>query len=247
MASIHFVLDRSGSMATCIDDTIGGFNHFIESQKKDNPEGNMTLNLFAHDFEKVYENKAIKSIEKLTNETYFPRGPTALLDAIGETIKKAENNEKPMIVILTDGQENSSKKFTHSHIKDLIDFKKTLGWEFVFLGANQDAIQVGNMMGIPEESAMTFNPENVYNAFEGLSCAVGRQVSGENENVQFTGLERQASQPPPDVEAPHTCDVFSESGIEKNFTPISPISSSEVFNQPENTCISGSNTFIGRC
>lgn len=233
MASIYFVLDRSGSMSTCIDDTLGGFNHFIERQKADNPEGHMSLTLFAHDFEDIYEKKNIKSVEKLTEETYFPRGPTALLDAIGQTIKKAAASEKPMIVILTDGQENSSKTYTHAHIKDLIGFKKTLGWEFIFLGANQDAIQVGNMMGISEESAMTFNPENVYNAFEGLSCAVGRQVSGQDASVQFTGLERQASQPP-------------EEQIDNNLhMPTSPISSSEVFNQPEEDIISGSNTFVG--
>ena len=233
MASIYFVLDRSGSMSTCIDDTLGGFNHFIKSQKSDNPEGDMTLTLFAHDFEDIYEKKNIKTIEKLTKEIYFPRGPTALLDAIGKTIKKASVSEKPMIVILTDGQENSSKNYTHSHIKDLIEFKKTLGWEFIFLGANQDAIQVGNMMGISEESAMTFNPENVYNAFEGLSCAVGRQVSGQDASVEFTGLERQASQAPEEVY------------IEKTY-PGSPLSSSEVFNQPEEEdIISGSNTFVG--
>jgi hypothetical protein len=70
-------------------------------------------------------------------------------------------------------------------LRILLNLKKTLGWQFIFLGANQDAIQVGKMMGIDEESAMTFNPENVYNAFEGLSCAVGRQVSGQDASVEF--------------------------------------------------------------
>lgn len=197
MASIYFVLDRSGSMASCIDDTIGGFNHFVNQQKLDNPKGTMSLFLFSNDIKNIYENKNIKDVEKLTYKTYVPSGSTSLLDAIGETIKKADTSHKPLVVILTDGQENSSKSYTLLHIKDLIEMKKKGGWEFVFLGANQDAIETGGHLGIPEQSAMTFNQENVYNAFEGLSSALGRQVSGQDENVQFTGLERAASQPPP--------------------------------------------------
>ncbi len=207
MSSIHVVLDRSGSMYECIGDTLGGFNHFIEKQKEDNPSGTVTLNLFAHDYDTVYENMPIEQVQKLTNDTYFPRGQTALLDAIGNTIKKIETQEKPMVVIITDGHENASTNFTHAHVKDLISMKESLGWNFVFLGANQDAIKVGGVLGIPEESAMTFDTKNIYNAFEGLSCAVGRQVSGQEETVAFTGLERSASQP----------------------TPGSPMSTSEVF------------------
>jgi len=207
MTSIHVVLDRSGSMYECLSDTLGGFNHFIEKQKSDNPSGTVTLNLFAHDYDTVYENTPIEKVQKLTTDTYFPRGQTALLDAIGNTIKKIETQEKPMVVIITDGYENASTKFTHAHVKDLISTKESLGWNFVFLGANQDAIKVGGVLGIPEESAMTFDTKNIYNAFEGLSCAVGRQVSGQEETVAFTGLERTASQP----------------------TPGSPMSTSEVF------------------
>ena len=208
MTSIHVILDRSGSMHSCVDDTLGGFNHFISKQKDDNPDGTVTLHLFAHDFDTVYKNKPVKEVEKLIPEIYFPRGQTALLDAIGNSIKKAEKYEKPMIVIITDGHENASKKFTHAHVKDLISMKESLGWNFVFLGANQDAIQVGGILGIPEESAMTFDTQNVYNAFDGLSCAVGRQVSGQEETVTFTGLERAASQPTPGSPM-STSDVFT--------------------------------------
>ena len=229
MAPIYFILDRSGSMSSCINDTLGGFNHFLGKQKKDNPTSTMSLILFAHDIDEVYNNKSISDISELVEDTYFPRGTTALLDAIGITIKKAEKYTKPMIVILTDGEENSSKIYTHAHVKDLIEIKKSLGWEFVFLGANQDAIKVGGMMGISEESAMTFNPENVYNAFEGLSCAVGRQMTGEDSSVTFTGLERQASQQPQDP----ADDINS------------PNSTSEVFNVPEDTMVNGTSVFVG--
>ena len=98
MTSIHFALDRSGSMNSCINDTIGGFNHFIHSQQNDNPEGKMNLNLFAHDFDTIYKSKSIQEVEKLTSQTYFPRGTTALLDAIGKTIKKAEEEHIPIMV-----------------------------------------------------------------------------------------------------------------------------------------------------
>jgi len=194
MTSINIILDRSGSMDTCISDTIGGFNHFIETQKKDNPTSNVTLVLFAHDYNVIYENKPIETVEKLTTDIYFPRGSTALLDAIGNTIKKQDNQEKQLIVIITDGYENASKTYTHGHVKDLIKMKESLGWTFVYLGANQDAIEVGGKIGIPENSAMTFNNENIYNAFEGLSSAVSRQASKHDSAISFTGVERQASQ-----------------------------------------------------
>ena len=195
MTSIDFILDRSGSMNTCINDTLGGFNYFVESQKKDNPNGKMSLILFSHNYEYIYKDKYINEIEKLSVTEYSPKGTTALLDAIGKTIKKSNNAENHIIVILTDGEENSSKYYTLNHINDLIEIKKKEGWQFIFLGANQDAIKTGNNLGIPVDSALTFNQENIYNAFEGLSCAIGRQVSGQDETIQFTGLERMASQP----------------------------------------------------
>ena len=207
MTSIDFILDRSGSMHTCVNDTLGGFNFFVESQKKDNPDGKMSLILFAHDFEYLYKDKCINNLENLNSTEYFPRGTTALLDAIGKTIKNSKDKQKHMIVILTDGEENSSKDYTLNHINDLIEMKKKEGWQFIFLGANQDAIKTGNNLGIPEDSAMTFNQENVYNAFEGLSCAIGRQVSGQDETVQFSGLERMASQQSP--ASPNGCETFT--------------------------------------
>lgn len=223
MTPIYFVLDRSGSMHCCVNDTLGGFNHFVSSQKKDNPNGTMTLVLFAHDFEVLYENKNIQEVHELDGNIYFPRGSTSLLDAIGSTIKKAEKeSDIPTIVILTDGEENTSKQFTHLHVKDLIDMKKKEGWNFVFLGANQDAIQVGGNIGIPEESAMTFDQENTLQAFEGLSSAVGRQTSGREEHVTFTGFERAASQ-----------------------GPVTPDFNSEVFIPSSETVVSGTDVFVG--
>lgn len=193
--AIYFVLDRSGSMYSCVDDTIGGFNSFVDKQKQDNPDGTMSLFLFNDIVENVYQNKSIKDVKKLTNKSYFPTGSTSLCDAIGQTIKFAEKdtrNKNKIIVILTDGFENTSKKYTKAHINDLIDHHKSK-WQFVFLAANQDAIQTASGFGIAPASAMTFGQQQVGEAFEGLSAAIGRQVTGESQTVEFSGLERARS------------------------------------------------------
>jgi hypothetical protein len=198
---IFFTLDRSGSMHTCVADTLGGFNSFVEKQKESNPDGNMSLFIFNNEFKTVYENKKMSDVQPFTKDMFWPQGQTALLDAIGKTIKHAEkvNNENhKTVVILTDGEENFSSSFTKAHVNDLINIKKETGkWTFVFLGANQDAIKEAGKLGIPECSAMTFDQQHTQETFEGLSRAVSRQVTGESQTVEFTGLERAASQATP--------------------------------------------------
>ena len=193
--AIYFVLDRSGSMHNCVADTIGGFNTFIAKQKQDNPDGTMSLFLFNNTVSQIYKNKPIQEVLDLTIDIYFPAGMTSLCDAIGSTIKIAENeneNQNKIIVILTDGFENTSKNYTKNHVNDLI--KHHTDWEFVFLAANQDAIQTASVLGINQNSAMTFGQEQVNQAFEGLSSAIGRQVTGQSESVEFTDDERFYSQ-----------------------------------------------------
>lgn len=194
-SNIYFILDRSGSMWNCLNDTIGGFNAFVASQKTCNPNGTMSLVLFGNDYSEIYHAKPITEVENLSHTVYVPHGGTALLDAIGTTIKNVItiDDVKNIIVILTDGDENASSKFTKSHINDLITFKQREGWQFVFLGANQDAISEGHKLGISDNRTMTFEPENVNNAFEGLSAAIERQITGESQDIEFTGLERIAS------------------------------------------------------
>lgn len=222
MASIFFVLDRSGSMYSCLTDTLGGFNCFINSQKNDNENGSISLYFFNNSYSTIYENKPMKEVEDLTAQSYHPSGGTALLDAIGATVVKASSQNfetPPTIVILTDGFENASTNYTKSHINDLIKlYTEKDNWNFVFLAANQDAIQVGSSLGIPEESAMTFAPETVEKAFEGLGAAMGRQMSGQDTHVQFTGLERAASQPAPGSPV-SASEVFT--GVP--FTPLTPV------------------------
>lgn len=196
MTSIYFVLDRSGSMHTCLNDTIGGFNAFIEKQKIDNPYGTMSLILFNDEIAIAYKNKPIAEVEPLTYKIYYPSGSTALLDAIGSTIKMATGSATAVsVVILTDGEENGSKLYTKMHINDLIANKRDT-WSFVFLGANQDAIKEARNLGIPECGAMSFDTHNTKVVFESLSDAFSRQATCEDVTISFTGVERARSQAP---------------------------------------------------
>ena len=189
--SVYCLIDRSGSMASCVDDTIGGFNTFLQSQS---PETIISLTLFDNEITPVYKKKALEA-DLLTTETFVPRGSTALLDAIGHVIKSVPTGEVPTIVILTDGFENTSKKYTKLHINDLITEKKNLGWNFVFLAANQDAIQSAGELGIPEGSALTYDNGSVTSAFKSASHAIERLRTGATPCVQFTQEERSQALP----------------------------------------------------
>lgn len=197
MAFIHFLLDRSGSMESCLGDTIGGFNAFVREQA---PMSTMSLYLFNNSFEIVYENKKIKDVEKLSASTFRPRGGTALLDAIAQTIDRVERNNTQrwadidevgnVVVILTDGDENSSTKYTKREINDMISSKQAQGWKFVFLAANQDAIKSANDIGISREAAIDFDTANVCEVMRTASNALSRCVTGESQDIVFTQEER---------------------------------------------------------
>jgi Mg-chelatase subunit ChlD len=165
MTSRIFILDRSGSMENCRADTIGGYNAFIDSQKQFG--GTMTLILFDHEYLEVYVNKPIAEVEPLTIETFMPRGSTALLDAIGQTLKKF--TEPATCIILTDGQENSSHEYSKAHIKDLIEHATAKGWTFMYLGANQDAFEVGSSIGIKAADTKNWDVSRTPDLFRALS------------------------------------------------------------------------------
>jgi hypothetical protein len=168
-----FLLDRSGSMNICRDDTIGGFNSFIESQKPFG--GTMTLYQFDHEILLTYRKQNIDDVVPLTRETFVPRGGTALLDAIGEVIKKSSGT--PTVIILTDGNENSSKTYTKPHIKDLIEAKEKEGWIFMYIGANQDAFAESQSMGFQASRTLSYDVCDTPVAFSCLSQALSNTDS----------------------------------------------------------------------
>lgn len=197
MSQIYAVLDCSGSMEMFIDRTISGFNAFIQSSDQ---SSELSLILFNDSVNVIFENKVVKFVNPLTNLTYRPHGSTALLDGIGKAIKLAEqfesknwaDDEKSIIIlIMTDGQENSSKTFTKQYINETITQKKFKGWTFIFMGANQDAIKSASEFNIDEQTSLTFETENVNQAFRSVSNAIERSRKG--EELYFTQTERTVS------------------------------------------------------
>jgi len=159
LAEIVVILDRSGSMSTIRDDTIGSFNTFLEDQKKEPGFANFTLVQFDDKYEVVHNGKTIQEVPALNTETFVPRGSTALLDAIGRTINEvgarlagmdeAGRPGKVIFSILTDGQENHSSEFTRGKIFEMITHQReTYNWEFIFLSADENGIKDATSIGI---------------------------------------------------------------------------------------------------
>lgn len=181
-----FILDRSGSMSGLELDTIGGFNSVLEKQKKDrNGEVNVTTALFDNEYELLHNKIPIQEVKPLTEKEYFVRGSTALLDAIGKTISqvKAEQNKlnakeksgKVLFVIITDGMENASKEYTINTVKKLIsEQKEKENWEFLFLGANIDAIKTAESFGIEKSRAAQYKSDSIgtQNNYKSINNAV---------------------------------------------------------------------------
>jgi hypothetical protein len=176
-----FLLDRSGSMESCWDDTIGGFNAFVKDQKA--LGGTLTLIQFDHEYIVSYEKVPIGDVKPLTHETYKPRGSTGLLDAIGCAIKK--HSTPSTFIILTDGLENASHTYTKSHIKDLIEARQKDGSTFVYLGANQDAFAEAGSIGIAPAATMNYDVRRTPDAFRTLSAALSSQASNNTQAFNF--------------------------------------------------------------
>ena len=167
---IVFILDRSGSMAGLEKDTIGGYNAMLKKQKQLAQHATVTTVLFDDEYKLLHDRIHINGVAPITEKEYEVRGATALLDAIGKSIIKMEQvqnatlleerAEKVLFVITTDGEENASVEFTYAKIKKLIERQKERGWEFIFLGANIDAIGEASKLGIEAERAVQYHADS---------------------------------------------------------------------------------------
>ena len=170
LTELVFILDKSGSMSGLEKDTIGGFNSLLEQQRKVDGECVITTVLFENRYELLHDRIDIRAVQPITGKEYFVGGSTALLDAIGRTIHKidtAQKNttedyraEKVMFVIITDGEENASRHFSSAQIRQMIQHQKErYGWEFIFLGANIDAVETAGRFGIDADRAVDYVPD----------------------------------------------------------------------------------------
>jgi hypothetical protein len=190
---VTVILDRSGSMDTISSDVIGGFNRFVADQQREPGECRLTLVQFDDQYEVVYAGRPIAEAPRLSHDTFQPRGSTALLDAIGRTIDStgarlsavsdAERPDRVLLVVITDGFENASARYTRERVFEMISRQQSVySWSFLFLAANQDAIAAAAAVGIAPHQAMNFVPsgEGVEDASAALSSAVAMyRVSGD--------------------------------------------------------------------
>ncbi len=167
LTELVFILDKSGSMSGLESDTIGGFNSMLEKQKSVDGECNVTTVLFDNGYELLHDRIDIRAIGPINDKEYQVGGSTALLDAIGRTVNKILNvqkrsgeeyrADKVMFVIITDGYENSSREYSAEKVKALIKKQKEkYAWEFIFLGANIDAVETAGRYGISPDRAVDY-------------------------------------------------------------------------------------------
>lgn len=167
-----FILDRSGSMSGLESDTIGGYNSLLSKQRTEQGTAIVTTVLFDDKFELLHDRLDISGVSDISDKDYFVRGSTALLDAIGKTINKIGNvqkhtkpdmrADKVLVIITTDGMENSSVEYSYDQIKRMIEHQKTqYGWEFIFLGANIDALATAERFGIDASRAANYHSDKM--------------------------------------------------------------------------------------
>lgn len=187
LVELVFILDRSGSMAGLEDDTVGGFNAMLEKQKQEPGEAYVSTVLFDHESEVLHDRVDIRQIQPITRKDYYVRGSTALLDSVGDAIyhicnvhkyaREEDRPEKTLFVITTDGMENASCRYSYAKLKTMIQQQKKCGWEFIFLGANIDAVKEAARLGISEDRAANYHADGkgtavIYDAMSEVSCCI---------------------------------------------------------------------------
>lgn len=179
-----FLIDRSGSMGGFEEDTMGGFNSFIEREKSKNESTTVTTILFDDKYEKLYEREPIEDVKPLTGNEYWVRGCTALLDAIGRTINSLDKkiNNKVLFVIMTDGYENASKEYSKSQITNLIN---NHSWEFIYIGADIDSYSEASQIGLHKSRVANYtrsreSVDRVYTSIDSAINCLREDVSLDN-------------------------------------------------------------------
>ena len=185
LTDIVFIIDRSGSMSGLEKDTIGGYNSFIQKQKQEDGEALVSCVLFSNNSEVIHDRIPLDKVPPMTEEDYMPMGCTALIDAMGDAIRHIRNvhkyareedvPEKTIFVITTDGMENASRKYSSNEVKRLVETQTKEGWEFLFLGANIDAVETAKTYGIAEDRAVNYycDPAGTQLNYATISAAVG--------------------------------------------------------------------------
>jgi len=210
------ILDQSGSMASIMSDSIGGFNAFLKKQKELPDDATITVALFDDKYKLLYDNVDIKKAEELTSTVWYPQGMTALYDAIGKTINVEKRNfeklgneapAKVLCVIVTDGEENSSKEYKLEDIKKLIKKCEKDDWNFMYLAANQDAFAVGTSFGVSAGNTYSYTAtaDGVFNMSNTLNNA---SVSYRSMNTTSADFKEKSKSLVDDVD-----DKLDENGI----------------------------------
>lgn len=200
--AIAMIIDRSGSMYSIKEDTVGSVEQFVTDQKKEDGKGYLKMVQFDDTVETIYEFEDLSKVdEKKIREVYTPRGTTALLDAVGRTIadlsitlEKMDEVERPkrvVVAVITDGYENASSEYTKEQISKLVSEKtEKEGWEFVWLGATMDAVDVAASYGFSKDQSVRFTTNNMQETVSTLSTKVSSyRVGG---SVAFAQEEREA-------------------------------------------------------
>lgn len=201
LTEIVFIIDRSGSMSGLEADTIGGFNGLLEKQKKEDGKAWVSVLLFDDRTEVLYDRMDIEKVEPMNDSQYYVRGCTALLDAVGGAIHHIKNvhkyareedvPEKTLFIITTDGMENASTKYSYDRVRQMVEYeRKEHHWEFLFLGANIDAVQVAGRFGIKASRAVNYENDSAGTKlnYEVMSKAVScarMSVSAEDMEAAF--------------------------------------------------------------
>ncbi len=199
LADITVILDRSGSMESMVEHVVSGFNEFVKLQR----DANISLAQFDHEYTLVYDQIPVSRVPSMTRSTFQPRGMTALNDALGHTIdnvgkrlselSEANRPEKVVILVITDGYENYSSDYSRERVAEMIKHQRNkYNWEFVFIGANQDAILTGNGYNIPAQSSLTYNQtaRGTVNAFHAAGQSVAAYTSNVTSGVIFDNEAR---------------------------------------------------------